>query len=396
MDTHKTAARNYHFPWRENNRFEFLIDGTVFFPRMLGAIDSAREIILLEMYLIQSGSVATRFIDALIKAAARGVKIYLLLDDYGATGLKQQDRDRLAQQNIQILYYNPLHSYSSLYNLYRIFWKRVDLGLYRDHRKLLLIDNNIAFTGGAGITDDFDPPEPEKKWRETIVEIQGPVIKDWRQLFLASWNRYAKSPLTLPDIASVPFTNGQKGRVTCNVARHISGIQRSLNKQTYNARQRIWFATAYFVPSWRLRRKLKRAARAGVDVRLLLPGPITDHPGVRYTSHRFYSRLLKNGVRIFEYQPRFLHSKTVLCDNWVTIGSSNFDRWNLRWNQEANQEIESQDIAATVEKIFRADFKHSHEYTYKEWQQRHWITRIPEWFWRQAEKLSIKFNQRRR
>ena len=330
MDKNNTAARNYHFPWRENNRFEFLIDGTVFFPRMLGAIDSAREIILLEMYLIQSGSVATRFIDALNKAAARGVKIYLLLDDYGATGLKQQDRDRLAQQNIQILYYNPLHSYNSLYNLYRIFWKRVDLGLYRDHRKLLLVDNNIAFTGGAGITDDFDPPDPEKKWRETVVEIKGPVIKDWRHLFLSSWNRYAKSSLTLPDVASGSITNGQRGRVTCNVARHVSGIQRSLNKQTYNARKRIWFATAYFVPSWRLRRKLKRAARSGVDVRLLLPGPITDHPGVRYTSHRFYSRLLKNGVRIFEYQPRFLHSKTVLCDNWVTIGSSNFDRGNLR------------------------------------------------------------------
>jgi phosphatidylserine/phosphatidylglycerophosphate/cardiolipin synthase-like enzyme len=120
--------------------------------------------------------------------------------------------------------------------------------------------------------------------------------------------------------------------VTINEARRRIGMQWSLNERLHGARQRIWFATAYFIPSWSIRRKLKRAARAGIDVRLLLPGPITDHPGARHASRRYYGRLLKNVVRIYEYTPRFFHAKTVLCDNWVTIGSSNYDRWNLQWN----------------------------------------------------------------
>src|SRR5690606_26145988 len=109
-------------------------------------------------------------------------------------------------------------------------------------------------------------------------------------------------------------------------------VRRSFVRAVRAAGRRVWLATAYFVPSWKLRRALRRAAHRGVDVRLLLPGPITDHPGVRHAGRRLYSRLLRNGVHIFEYQPRFSHTKLMLCDDWVSTGSSNSDRWNLHWN----------------------------------------------------------------
>jgi len=397
MTEQTTKNQTYRFPWREGNRFELLVDSTKFFPRMLKAIDSARQHILLEMYLIESGTVANRFINALHMAAGRGVAVYLLLDDYGAMGLKLRDRNQLAHQNIHILYYNPLRSHSALYNLYRILWHRIYHGLYRDHRKLLLVDDKIAFTGGTGLTDDFDPPnQPEKRWRESMIEIQGPVLIDWQLLFVESWNKYAKRSLTLPAIMPAAFSDGQLGRVTVNEIHQRTGIQRSLTKHISNAEHRVWFTTAYFIPSWRIRRVLKRAAREGVDVRLLLPGPITDHPGARYSSHHYFARLLKNGVRIFEYQPRFYHAKTVLCDNWVTIGSSNFDRWNLQWNLEANQEVHDQNLAASVKSMFNIDFDYCREHTYKEWCQRSWHLRVFEWFWRQVELLSLKIRQRRR
>ena len=389
--------QDYKFPWRQGNHFESLVDSTEFFPRMLHAIDSARQYILLEMYLVTSGTVADRFSTALLQAAERGVQIYLLFDDFGTQRLDQHDRDQLVHRNIQVVYYNPLRSYSTLYNLYRIVWQRRPRGLYRNHRKLLLVDGKIAFTGGAGLTDEVDSPQiPAMRWRETMIAIQGPVLGDWQQLFTESWNKYAKQALTLPTVTPDNFADGQRGRVTTNEARRRMGIQRSLLKYLKSAGHRIWFSTAYFIPSWSIRRKLKRAARRGVDVRLLLPGPVTDHPGVRYASRRYYGRLLKSGVRIYEYTPRFFHAKTVLCDNWVTIGSCNYDRWNLQWNLEANQEIDDPEMAATVEAIFMNDFANSREYNYEEWEHRSWWLRTLEWLWRRVELLSLKIKHRRR
>lgn len=388
------TSRHFLFPWREANHFDLLVDGSNFLPQMLDAINTARQTILLEMYLIESGSVVDRFITALHNAAARGVQAYLLLDDYGAIGLNPRDRERLAHKNIHTVYYNRLRSHSTLYNLYRIFLLQKEHGLYRNHRKLLLVDGQTAFVGGTGLADEFDPPgHPEMQWRETMVRIQGPVVADWQQLFTASWNKSTRPVLSLPAIKPGESVGAQLGRITVNDIRHYSEVLLSLSNQIYTAKQRVWFATAYFVPTWRIRRNLKRAAKAGVDVRLLLPGPITDHPGVRYISHRLYGRLMKNGVRIFEYQPRFFHAKSVLCDDWVAIGSSNFDRWNLRWNLEANQEIKDEALARQVKEMFEQDFSNSMEYTLEQWQQTSWFKRLLQWFWKRVEIYSQKIGR---
>ena len=388
------TSRRFHFPWREGNRFDILVDGSNFLPRMLDAINSACETILLEMYLIESGSVVDRFITALLDAAERDVQAYLLLDDYGAIGLKQRDRERLVHKNIHIAYYNRLRSHSTLYNLYRIFLLRQEHSLYRNHRKLLLIDGQTAFVGGTGLVDEFDPPgHPEMQWRETMVSIQGPVVADWQQLFTTSWNKSTQQTLSLPQPQPVEHTEAQRGRITVNDIERYSEVLLSLTRHIAHARVRVWLATAYFVPRWRIRRALKRAAKSGIDVRLLLPGPITDHPGVRSISHRLYGRLMKNGVRIFEYQPRFMHAKSVLCDDWVAIGSSNFDRWNLRWNLEANQEIKDEVLATQVKEMFEHDFSNSVEYSYEQWYRRSWFKRLLQWFWKQVEILSQKIGR---
>jgi cardiolipin synthase len=394
MNGLSNTSRQFHFPWRDGNRFDILEDGSNFFPRMLDAINSARANILLEMYLIGSGNVVDRFITALLDAAERNVQVYLLLDDYGAIGLKQRDRERLEHRNIHIAYYNRLRSHSTLHNLYRIFLLRQEYVLYRNHRKLLLLDGQTAFVGGAGLVDEFDPPgHPEMQWRETMIRIQGPVVEDWQRLFTTTWNQSTAQALSLPKVNPGEYAEAQRGRVTVNDIERYSELMLSLTYHIAHARHRVWFATAYFLPRWRIRRVLKRAAKAGVDVRLLLPGPITDHPAVRYISHRLYGRLMKNGVRIFEYQPRFLHAKSVLCDDWVAIGSSNFDRWNLRWNLEANQEIKDQGLARQVREMFEQDFSNSVEYSYEQWYRRSWFKRLLQWFWKQVEILSQKIGR---
>jgi len=379
------------FPWRDHNQFDLLIDGDIFFEEMLSAITSAQHSVLIEMYLVHSGEILSRFIDTILLAAERDIDVYLLFDDFGSAGFKTSDRKRLIHTNIHCAYYNPLYSHNTLLNLYRVILRRNVHSLYRNHRKLLLTDNHTAFVGGAGFVDEFissDSATPA--WRETMIKIQGDSTLDWYQLFKETWQLSStqalpESPQPLPECN---YT--QSGHVSVNGIQKYSELLQSVNNQMYNARQRIWFSTAYFVPGWKIRRRLKRAARAGIDVRLLLPGPISDHPAVRYVGQRFYSRLLHNGVRIFELQDRFLHSKCVLCDNWVSIGSSNFDRWNLRWNLEANQEINDPVFASSVQEMFEQDFTNSIEITTASWKQRGIYQQLLTWFWKKVEDLSHK------
>ncbi len=370
----RAPPRKYRYPWRAGNRFELLVDGPAFIPPMLAAIRSARRYVFLEMYLVESGALADRFIEALSAAAGRGVGVRMLLDDFGALRLSRADRERLRDAGIRLAFYNP-------FRLEKLFDN-----LARDHRKLLLVDGEVAFTGGAGITDAFDSPDPHlPTWRETMVRIEGPVVADWQAEFCALWQRHGvqretPDPVTAAAVSPV-VAPGLSGRLTLIRGPATQEIKRSLLREVDAARRRVWFSTAYFIPSWRIRRALRRAASRGVDVRLLLAGPSTDHPSVRHAGHRFYARLLENGVRIFEYQPRVLHHKIVLCDDWVTVGSCNFDRWNLRWNLEANQEIEDAGFADRTAAMFGDDFAECVEIRPEDWRRRPWWSRVAESWW---------------
>ncbi len=366
----RSPTSKYRFPWRGGNRFQLLIDGVQFFPHMLKAIEDAHDYVLLEFYLFESGTVASRFIDALVAAAGRGVDVWVMLDDFGARGLSRSDRTRLRSGGVHLAFYNPLYIGKWLKNL------------ARDHRKLLLVDGTMVFVGGTGIADEFDPTDmPASRWRETVVMGAGPVIADWQTLFIESWERHTGEPLQLVRVPSEISDERVQGRVTLMRGRSQQGVKRDLLRHVRAAEHRVWFSTAYFIPPRRIRRALRRAARRGVDVRLLLPGPHTDHPAVRVAGRRFYAALLRSGVRIFEFQPRVLHSKVSLCDSWVSIGSSNIDRWNLRWNLDANQAIDDQEFADQVRDMFESDFAQTIEYTYQDWMRRPWRVRAGERLW---------------
>lgn len=371
MKPYAAAAASAGWPWREGNRFRLLEDSDRIFRRMLEAIASARESVLLEMYLVESGTVARRFIDALAACAQRGVRVHVLFDGFGSLGLRTADRRRLAASGAHLIFFNPLS------------WRKRLQNFLRDHRKLLVIDGVLAFVGGVGLADEFiDGKRGRRAWRDLMLEISGPVVGDWQIVFARNWNRSRGSPempVAVPEPSEEPQSAaGALGRLALSEAGHRSILANDVVRRIDGARGRAWIMSAYFVPSRRFRKALRRAARRGVDVRLLVPGPKTDHPWVRHAARRFYGKLLRNGVRIFEYQPRVLHGKMALCDEWVSLGSSNLDRWSFRWNLEANQEIESAAFAAEVAAIFTADCADSQQLSRRQWRRRAALDRLRE------------------
>lgn len=379
------------FPWRDGNRFELLIDGPQFFPRMLEHIAGATEQIELELYLVEAGACAEAIVQALVAAAERGVRVRCLFDDYGSLAFTLHLRQRLTQARVELRFYN------------RLSWRRWVGNFYRDHRKLLLVDQCLAVVGGTGVTDEFwTPGHDVSEWHEVMVEISGPLVIDWQLLFDRQWiaNRYRRAwrpaaHFGLPRLPRVPDKGEGMGRVAYADARQHRDILQSLFRALNSGQKRIWMATPYFLPTWKIRRSLRKAAARGVDVRLLLTGPRTDHPSVRYAGHRYYPRLLKAGVQIFEYQPCFLHLKMVLVDEWVSIGSCNFDHWNLRFNLEANLEALDPALTAAVEASFVKDFGLSQLVSLEEWQRRPLWRRVKQRVWGWVDRLVVNILDRR-
>ncbi|WP_311886058.1 MULTISPECIES: phosphatidylserine/phosphatidylglycerophosphate/cardiolipin synthase family protein [unclassified Pseudomonas] len=379
------------FPWRDGNRFELLIDGPQFFPRMLEQIAGAQEQIELELYLVEAGACAETIVQALVLAAERGVRVRCLFDDYGSLAFTLNLRQRLTHAGVELRFYNRLN------------WRRWVGNFYRDHRKLLLVDQRLAVVGGTGVTDEFwTPGHDTSEWHEVMVEISGPLVIDWQLLFDRQWiaNRYRRAwrpaaHFGLPRLPRVPDKGEGMGRVAYADARQHRDILQSLFRALNSGQQRIWMATPYFLPTWKIRRSLRKAAARGVDVRLLLTGPRTDHPSVRYAGHRYYPRLLKAGVQIFEYQPCFLHLKMVLVDDWVSIGSCNFDHWNLRFNLEANLEALDPSLTAAVEASFVKDFGLSQRVSLEEWRKRPLWRRVKQRVWGWVDRVVVNILDRR-
>jgi phosphatidylserine/phosphatidylglycerophosphate/cardiolipin synthase-like enzyme len=315
---------------------------------MLAAIDGSKRYVLAEFYLVESGQIADQFIAAFARASERGVRVRALFDAFGARGLSETDRLRLRTAGVDFVFFNKPR------------WRAFARMFLRDHRKLLVVDGTAGFTGGIGLADMFSPDaQPDRYWLDCIVEIAGPVLDDWHALFARTWKRSARRELDIVPQPSPALRPGERGCVVVSSGLGTNELGRSVIKRVRKASTRIWISTAYFWPPVRLRRALRRAARRGVDVRILVPGPHTDAPAARAAGRLFYARLLSSGVVIYEYQPRFLHTKLVLCDDWVSIGSSNLDRWGVLWNLEANQEIDSPAFARQVESTFLQTYDHS-------------------------------------
>lgn len=383
------------FPWRAANQFHLLIDGPAFFADWLARVESAKEQIDIELYLVSSGNSAERIEAALIAAVQRGVRVRCLFDSFGSRQFKQAQRRHWLEAGIELRFYNPLR------------WTRGLQNFYRDHRKLLIIDQQTAYVGGAGLTDQFWQPDAEYSlWHEVMVRVQGPVVQDWQYLFDYQWDscierffwQQNNSPeqLAKQDTPALPFANIGKARAAYAASTQHRDIQKSLLRALKGAHQIVWLATPYFLPTWAVRRALRKAAVRGVDVRLLLTGRHTDLPPVRWAGQRYYPALLRKGVRIFEYQPRFLHLKMVMVDDWVSIGSCNFDHWNLRFNLENNLEARDTGLLEQVRHSLQTDFHDSLEITEAIWQQRPLTERIRQRLWGWMDRLAINFLDKRK
>lgn len=363
---------SYQFPWESGNQFHLLADGQNFFPAMINQINHAQHYILMEMYLVASGRITTQFIDALTSASQRGVQIFLLFDDYGSRDLNLNDRKRLSIDPINLCFYNPFR------------YSRFTQSMLRDHRKILVIDAQVAFVGGAGLIDEFDSNSfPDTYWRDNMLQITGSNVNQWQQLFLDTWQHWSTRKIILN--TSAQHSAQQSGRVTMTSGPNFQEIKRSFLNYVNQAEQRVWFCTAYFIPTRKLVRALKKAVARGVDVRILIPGPTIDHLFVRYMAQSYYTRLLKKGIRIFEYQSRFLHAKSIFCDQWVSIGSCNLDRWEFLWNLDANQEVKNPLFSEQVKNMFLNDFSHSTEITLQKWKQISLLHRIKIYFYARAK-----------
>ncbi|WP_416886487.1 phospholipase D-like domain-containing protein [Marinospirillum sp.] len=357
--------------WQPQQHFELISEAVNFYPRMLTDIAAAREVILLELYLLESGLVTHQWVEALSAASQRGVQVYLLIDGFGARGFAPEERAQLHHAGVVIREFNPLS------------WRQLSRNLVRNHRKLVLIDHHIAYVGGFGLADMWITPE--HPWLDVALRIQGSCVTQWAQTFRHSW---PSRPLPMALCPHQPIhwptaalSAHNEGRVVTGWGLYRHTIKLSLLRQIHQARQQIWIATPYFAPSRRLRRALMKAAQAGVLVHLILPGPLTDHPAIRFAGQRFYPALLKAGVRILELEPRFIHAKVSLCDQWVSIGSCNFDYWGLRWNLEANQEARCPLLAQQVESWFQQAARESCWIDATLWAKRPWWIKIQERFW---------------
>jgi cardiolipin synthase len=374
-------ARQNPYPEREGNAFRLLPGPDAFLPVMELAVRHARRYVLFEQYLVGSGALATRFIDAFVACVRRGVKVYMLIDHFGARGLSVSDRQRLVEAGIEPIYYNPAY----LTHFFR--------GLPRNHCKLLLIDGELAFTGGAGISDDYVAHQNSPPWHDVVVEMRGPIVADWQRKFVHAWRQW-HGRIRLPREDMAP-AGTQRGRLSPSLRGTRKFVRRELISHIRQASGRVWLGTAYFLPGHVVLRALRAARRRGVDVRLLLPGPINDHPTVYHAGRRYYRNLLRRGIRIFEYQPAFMHAKIYLCDDWCSVGSCNMDRWGLRWNLEANLESDDAALCTEVDAFFAQAFAHSREITLEEWRQRPRMYRLREWLFGYIDLMIERFGVNR-
>jgi len=358
----------YQYSWRYNNSFQLLVDGDDYFPSMLDAINQAQTQVLFEVYLFESGSTADSFIKELCNAKKRGVAVFILLDEYGTRGLSDKDKDTLIKAGIEVLLYNP----ASFFHFGR--------SLKRDHRKLLAIDSNIAFIGGTGIIDDFNPDITDNYWHDVMLKIQGHIVYDFIHSFNQIWN--ICSPITnlknKPEIKKINQTEN-KSRVLISAGAEKNEIIRAIITHIRNSKKHVWLTSPYFISSWKIRRALRYAAKKGVDVRLIFPGPHSDHKWITHGIRRYYQRMLKANVAVYEYQPRFTHAKIILCDNWFTIGSSNLDRWNQFLNLDANIEIYDDVSHQQIINFFRNDFSKSELIILNKWNARSFLQHTKEW-----------------
>lgn len=352
------------------NRAVLLENGDGIFPAMLSAIAEARLSINLEIYIFDHGETGTRFARALAERARNGVEVRLLVDGFGSRlGPLQQE---LVAAGVRVRIYKPLKMYS------------IDRVGHRTHRRILTVDGRLGFCGGVGIDDRWKgSARNPSEWRDTMIEIEGPVTAQLQHVFAQDWVHTTGEVLNgdrqFPPIEPAGSILAQA--IGASRADAISMSKLLLYMAIQAARRRIWIENAYFVPDRQIREGLIAAARRGVDVRVIVPGIHIDTPNVRAASHYHYGDLLAAGVGIYEYRPTMMHNKVMAVDGiWSTIGSINFVNRSMKKNAEVNIAIYDSDFTSRVEAMVLADLAQCDVLSQERWQRRGLLDRFGEFF----------------
>jgi cardiolipin synthase len=350
------------------NRVDVLTNGPVFYPAMLEAIRHAGETINMECYIFHKGETADRFIEALTERARAGVKVTMVFDMVGSFGSFRSCAGRLEAAGCRVGRYQPF----TWYGLARLN--------NRTHRELLVVDGRVAFVGGAGVADWWAKPLHGKAtWRDMMSRIEGPVVSRIQGIFAENWLECCGEVLLGPQTyKSQPAVGRTPAFAIKSSPSDRSTVSRVLFQALIaGARHTLRVSTPYFLPDKHLRRALIGAVQRGVAVSILVPGSVTDQKWLRLASRRSYGKLLRGGVRIFEYQPGMTHVKTMLVDDlWAVIGSTNLDNRSFEHNDEANVAIRDPDVAARYTEDFVRDLAASREILLKDWDRRSIIEKL--------------------
>jgi cardiolipin synthase A/B len=363
-------------PLLPGNRVVTLVNGDQIFPAMLDAIRAAKHSVNLETYIYSPGRVADEFAEALAERARAGVAVHVLVDWEGALTVDRRSLQVMRDAGVQVEEYNVLA-------WYRLAWWWNPLRInHRTHRKLLVVDGRIGFTGGAGLADPWlgDAQDPDH-WRDNHYRVEGPVVAEMEAAFEDNWLRTRGDVLHGDDyFPPLEVTGSLKTQVFKSSPRGGSESARLMYVMAIAAAQRsIRLASAYFVPDTVSVAALRDARQRGVDVRIIVPGKHIDWKVVREGSRATWGKLLEAGVHIYEYEPTMFHCKVLIVDDaWVSVGSANFDERSFKLNDEANLNVLDRGFAATQIAIFDRDLEHSREITLDAWKRRPLWARIKE------------------
>ncbi len=338
--------------FRDGNRLQLLNSGREYFPALLQALDAARQEIFLESYIYARDPAGDAVTEALIRAAARGVSVRVLVDGFGARDFPEQIGPALQDAGVQYLIYRQ--------EMARFRLRRHRLR--RLHRKLVVIDGRVAFVGGINIVDDDNAPLALRPRFDYAVQIEGPLLQDihpavqrmWENVTWASFRRRYRLPLTDDCPACIAPQGQQRAAFLLrDNIRHRNTIANAYLDALERAQKSVLIANAYFLPGFRFRHALRQAVQRGVKVTILLQGQ-TDHPLLHYATQALYGALLQEGIHIFEYRKSFLHAKVAVIDgHWSTVGSSNIDPFSLLLAKESNVVVEDTHFADTLENSLR-------------------------------------------
>jgi cardiolipin synthase A/B len=357
-------------PFFAGNRIDILNNGVEFYPAMLEAITGARRSVTVEAYIYWGGDTGMRFARALADRARAGVQVKILLDAVGSASIGGEILDVMTSAGCEVEWYHP------------VFWYTVNRVNNRTHRKSVIVDGRIGFTGGAGIADHWlgDAEDPEH-WRDIQIRIEGPAVTPLQTGFARNWLETTGELVSgedyYPDAgrpgnlaAQSILSSPETGSSTVRIMYYLSIVC---------ARESILIANPYFVPDYQAVRVLIEAKRRGVDVKIMVSGDHNDNTLARLNSRRLYGELLEAGVEIHEYNRTMLHHKCMVCDGlWTTVGTTNFDNRSFALNEENNVCVYDRAFAARMSEIFRKDIDACDRVELEAWRRRGALARIGE------------------